>query len=81
MTKMQACGGASMRVCHRVKCGAKVAQQCGAWVCGPKNAGLPILKHYEIHLRNAQDGYAFAGLKCYSEENLKIHTWVSFGAF
>ena len=31
------------------------AQQCGAWViCGPKNAGLSIPKHYEIHLRNAQ---------------------------
>jgi len=28
---------------------------------------------YEIHLINAQDGYAYAGVKRYSEENLKIH--------
>jgi len=82
-----------MRACGRAGCGragvttgkmrAKVrAQQCGVWViCWPKNAGLPILKHYEIHLRNAQDSYAYAGLKCYSEENLKRHKGVDSGAF
>jgi len=37
------------------------------------------MKHYEIHLRNVQDSYAYAGLKCYSKENLKIHTGVNFG--
>ena len=44
------------------------------WViCGSKNAGLSNLKHYEIHLISAQDGYVYAAVKCYSEENLKIH--------
>jgi len=52
------------------------------WViCGPKNAGLPNLKQYEIHLIHAQDGYAYAGVKCYSKETLKIHIGVNFGAF
>jgi len=52
---------------------------------GLKNAGLlPNMKHYEIHLINAQDGYAYAGHKCCyscSKKNLKIHTKVDCGAF
>jgi len=46
------------------KCRAKVrAQHRGAWViCGPKNAGLPILKHYEIHLRNVDVIFRPCGL-------------------
>jgi len=39
----------------------------------PKNAGMPILKQYEIHLRNAQDGYAYAGLQCYSGKDQDRH--------
>ena len=46
----------------------------------PKNAGMPILKQYKIHVRNAQDGYAYDGLQCYSgKENFKTHTGVDFG--
>jgi len=78
------CGPAGVRVWQRVKCGAKVqAQQCGAWVIiGPKNAGLPILKHYEIHFRNSQDSYAHDGLIYatlrkiwrYAQESILVHS-------
>jgi len=36
------------------------------------------MKHYDVHLINAEDGYDYAGLKRYSKENLKTHIVVHY---